>query len=79
VGQEHGEFLPAVAGHDVAGADMLQEHWRRRGDMVAGLVAELVVESLEPVDVQHEQGEREPFPFRLVGDLGQELFQKARL
>ena len=56
---EDGELVAAEAGHGVAGPDDLLEALAQ-GDQqpVAGVVAERVVDELEPVQVQEEHGHR---------------------
>src|SRR5581483_12469567 len=57
--EQHGELLAAVAGDDVAGAQHREPRGHHRlQDAVARLVALLVVEDLEVVEVEHGDAER---------------------
>ena len=56
VGQQHGELVAAEARERVAGAQPLAQQRRDATDeLVAGVVAERVVDVLEVVEVEHEQ------------------------
>jgi hypothetical protein len=55
VGQQRDELLAAVAPDEVAGAQRALQRLRGRGqDVVADLVAEVVVERLEAIEVDHD-------------------------
>ena len=59
VGQRDDEFLAAIARRDVLVLDVLLHRQRHQAQhLVAGKVAEPVVEALEVVDVRHQQRQR---------------------
>ena len=54
--EQHGALVAAEAGDRVGGAQALEQHAGHPDDqLVAGVVAERVVDRLEVVDVEHEQ------------------------
>jgi len=67
VGQEHGELVTAHAGRGVAGAQAgPQALPGRQQQLVAGVVAEAVVDDLEVVQVQPQQEHRLPAKLALA-------------
>ena len=90
---QDGEFLAAVAGDEVAGAaHRLQERGEGNDRGVAGLVAELVVDVLEVVDVRHDQAagqvrflmrgdevDQHPVELGAVGDLRERILRDLQM
>ena len=65
LGERDGEFLAAVARGDVLTPDdLLHRNGNEAQDLIAGEMSEPIVESLEVIDVAHQQSER------LVAGLG---------
>src|SRR3546814_6079273 len=77
-GQDHDEFLAAVAACDVFAAAMgLQQAAEAREQGVAAVVAMHVVEGLEMVEVQHQQRQRQLPPFAAAEFTWQRLLQRS--
>jgi hypothetical protein len=79
VGQDDGELFPTVAGGEVGRApcEFLQPAAERLQAIVARLVAVRVVEALEMIDVDQQQGERLPLASTARVFLGQRIVEGA--
>ncbi len=78
LGQDQQELLAAVATGHVAGADSRREDPAQLPqERVAGLVAEGVVETLEVIQVEHDDRQRTPAPLRLPDLPRQGLLHEA--
>ncbi len=80
IGQEHDELVAAQARHGVLDAQRLAQpvgHFRE--DLIADLVAEAVVDGLEAVDVDDEDGQRFSDVSVLVQRLAQAILHQAAI
>ena len=89
IGAEHDELLAAVAGHQIARpAGTLQQRGQALDHVVARLMAVVVVDQLEAVEVAHQQAARDllllvggdehgvnAVEFRPIGHLGQRILR----
>jgi hypothetical protein len=79
VGGDHRELVAAEAGHDVGLAQGREQAPRQLPqELVAGGVAEAVVDGFEPVQVEEQQSQRRPRPLgAAAGALEPALEQRA--